>query len=114
VKVEFGLKFEITFLTQHLDPAMSYRKLLYAHIALICGYKEAIQETYMACICTYMHLKLPICAIFTHLCSVYFHICAYAVYMQHICAYKLHIGFINAHISSYRFFPCGNLLSVTA
>ncbi len=72
------------------------RHILYVHIGLICGYKEAIQETYMACICTYMHLNF----------AYMWHIYAYMQHIYyHICAYILHIGFIYAHISSYRFFP---------
>lgn len=76
----------------------------------------------MPSICTYMHLNLvymrPKCGIYWH----YMHICyiyaayilsymhIYDVYMQHISTDILHIGFIYAHVSSYRFFPCGYIV----
>ena len=60
----------------------------------------------MPCICTYMHLNL---AYMQPMCGISIIIYGHAVYMLYICADKLHIVFIYAHISSYRFFPCGLL-----
>ncbi len=59
--------------------------------------------------------RRPIWPVYAHICTSILPICGIYVYayMQHIyyhiCAYILHIGFIYAHISSYRFFPCGCL-----
>ncbi len=86
------------------------RHILYVHIGLICGYKEAIQETYMAVyahICTSILPNVAYISIYAAYILSY--MCIYTAYRFHICAYILHIVFIYAHISSYRFFPCGIL-----